>query len=431
MNGRAWLAATLVIASLAPAVARAGGFHTTDFGARRNGMLAVVGRPDDVTAIYHNPAGLTLLQGTQVYLTAEYTQASLGFRFYDSEGKLKPDRELTPDQNWAIVPFLGVASDLGTKDLRVGLALYAPNLYGASLPESAPSRYHLTRGFFFATHLTGTLAYRVNPKFSIGASISAVYMIMQGTQYMNPLVVMNPDLRFDTPDNVRQRDLKVSLDGRGWTWDWNVGVLIHPIPSLGIGLSFTSGADVSLKGDVKIRPVGSGAVTQTIGQTTKMKIPFTLRMGVNWEFVKDFQVGVDFSYWHYQVFQEQVMELERPIEGIPGTTQRTPKSFGNAWNLSGGFLYRVIPELDLMIGVQRDTSPIPTRTMTVDNLNRGLTSLATGVRWRATNWMQVGVTYMRSWADLLEIQDSVTSPPTNGKGHGGMNHVSAELMFRL
>jgi long-chain fatty acid transport protein len=338
---------------------------------------------------------------------------------------------MTPDQNWAIVPFLGVASDLGTKSLRAGLALYAPNLYGASLPEDAPSRYHLTRGFFFATHLTGTLAWKVNEHFAIGAGVSAVYMVMQGAQYQNPMVLLNPDLRFDTPDSVRARDLKVSLDGRGWTWDWNVGVLIHPVPTLGIGISFTSGADVLLKGDVTIRPADASKPTQTIGQTTRMAIPLTLRFGVNWEFVKDFQVGLDFSWWHYQVFQEQVMELERPIEGMPGTVQRTPKNFHNAWNLGGGFLYRVIPELDLMIGVQRDTSPIPTQTMTVDNLNKGLTSLSVGARWRPLRWLGVGVTYMRSWADLLVIQDSVTSPSTNGKGHGGMNHVSAEFTFKL
>ena len=90
-----------------------------------------------------------------------------------------------------------------------------------------------------------------------------------------------------------------------------------------------------------------------------------------------------------------------------------------------------IPQVDLMIGFQRDASPIPTRTMTVENLNRGLTSVSMGVRWRAAHWVTVGLTYMRTWADLLVLQDSVLNPPTNGKGHGSMSHVAADLLFHL
>jgi hypothetical protein len=148
------LASIVLALALGPAgPASGGGFHTTDFGTRRNGMLAVVGKPDDVTAVFHNPAGLTLLEGTNLYITGEYTYAELGYRFYDSRGALRPDREITPRTSWAIVPFLGASSDLGTKRLRVAMSLYAPNLYGADLSEDAPSRYHLTRGFFFATLL--------------------------------------------------------------------------------------------------------------------------------------------------------------------------------------------------------------------------------------------------------------------------------------
>jgi long-chain fatty acid transport protein len=411
----------------------AGGFHTPDFGTRRNGMLAVMGKPDDVTAVFHNVAGLTLLEGTNLYLTAQYTYADLGFRFYDSKGILRPDHEITPVTSWAIVPFLGVSSDLGTKRLRVALAVYAPNLYGADLPADEPSRYHLTKGFFFAAHLTGAVAWKVTDKFSIGAGISAVYLVMQGTQFMNPLVNNNPDLRFDSSAKVRDWDIKVALDGRGWTWDWNVGLLFRPIPTLGIGMSFTSGADVSLEGPVTIRASRATSVPMKGRQTTTFAIPFCLRAGINWEFVKDFELGLDASYWHYQVNQEQQMKVDASIASLVGSggVVRTPKEFTNSWNVSVGLLYRVIPQVDLMIGFQRDASPIPTRTMTVENLNRGLTSVSMGVRWRAAHWVTVGLTYMRTWADLLVLQDSVLNPPTNGKGHGSMSHVAADLLFHL
>ncbi len=423
----------LVLLAVLPLPARAGGFHTPDFGTRRCGMMAVMGKPDDVTAVFHNPAGLTLLDRTNIYLTGQYTHAELGFRFYDSQGRLRPDHEITPETSWAIVPFLGVSSDLGTKRLRVALSAYAPNLYGADLPEDEPSRYHLLKGFFFAAHMTGTAAYRITDQLSIGAGISAVYLVMQGSQYMNPLVNANPDLRFDDSARVRNRDIKVEMDGRGWTWDWNVGLLFRPIRTLGLGFSFTSGADVKLKGPLKATAVVPGSTPLKGTQETTFAIPFSLRAGINWEFVKGFEVAIDGSYWHYQVNQEQVMKVDSSLAALVGSggKMKSPKNFTNAWNVSVGLLYRVIPEVELMLGYQRDSSPIPTRTMTVENLNRGLHGIALGARWRAAKWVKVGLTYMRSWNDLLDIQDSVLTPPTNGKGHGSMNHVSADLLFTL
>lgn len=425
-----WLVAAVVCAASLVSPSRdvlAGGFHTPDFGTRRCGMMAVMGKPDDVTAIFHNPAGLTLQEGTNLYLAGQYTQVELGFRFYDSMGKLKPDKEITPKQSWGILPFLGVGTDFGTKKLRGGLAVYAPNLYGASLPENGPTRYHLTQGFFAALHMTGTLAYQFTKHLSVGAGISAVYMRMQGQQYFNPLVSADPDMRFDASDAVRSQDIKMDLVSQGWTWDWNVGILIKPIETLGLGFSFISGADVKMKGDIKATPAAGGGGKSR--QTTTMAIPFTLRGGINWEVAPGFELGLDFFYWHYQVLQEQVMKLDTPLYGIK--EQRTPKAYKNAWNISAGLLYRPIDAVDVMVGYQRDTTPIPDQTLSLDNITRSHHGVSCGVRWRALNWLAVGLTFQRTWYDLLNIQTSILNPPVNGKGHGSMTHIAMDFSFRL
>jgi long-chain fatty acid transport protein len=423
------LATAALVALLAPVArdARAGGFHTPDFGTRRCGMMAVMGKPDDVTAIFHNPAGLTLQKGTNLYLAGQYTQVELGFKFYDSQGKLRPDKELSPDQSWGILPFLGVGTDFGTKKLRGGLALYAPNLFGAFLPEDAPTRYHLVSGFFAAVHATGTLAYQFTKHLSVGAGISAVYMRMQGKQYFNPLVASDPDLRFDSSEAVRAQDIKLELLSQGWTWDWNVGILIKPIETLGLGFSFISGADVTLKGDVKATPAAGGGGKSK--QTTTMAIPFTLRGGINWEVAPGFELGLDFFYWHYQVLQEQVMKLEKPLYGMK--EQRTPKAYKNAWNISAGLLYRPIDQVDVMVGYQRDKTPIPNETLSLDNITRDHHGVSCGVRWRALDWLAVGLTFQRTWYDLMNIQTSILNPPVNGKGHGSMTHIAMDFSFRL
>src|SRR5580704_11967342 len=78
------LATTIVVAATATAMpARAGGFDIPELGVRRTGMGAVIGRPDDGSALYHNPAGLVLSHGWHLYISA-------GLSLLDAEFQLAP-----------------------------------------------------------------------------------------------------------------------------------------------------------------------------------------------------------------------------------------------------------------------------------------------------------------------------------------------------
>lgn len=412
---------------LGPAETKAGGFSTPDFGTRRCGMMAVTARPDDTTAIFHNPAGLTLFSGSEVFLTANVAFLDLGYRFYDSEGTLRPDYEVKPDLAFGANPFIGVSSDLGTEDFRFGYAIYAPNMFGAFLPENEANRYHIVEGFFIALHNTFAAAWKVSDSFSIGAGVSLVYLRMQGTQYMNPAVLSNPDLRFSIDDNLRKGDLQMNLVGQDWTVDFNVGLLFRPIEDLYLGMSFFSGAPVELEGDLSVK-TSDGTETK-VGQHTTMAIPFTLRAGINWEFAEDFEFGFDIYYWHYQVFQEQLTSLKEPIIGM--NEMRGPKNYGNSWNFSLGLMHHLTPQWDVMLGYQEDYTPIPEETQTLDNVTRTHHGVSGGVRFRPDDNWRFGLTLQRTWYNILDIQTSILNPPTNGKGHGAIFHVDFEIGFRF
>ena len=92
------LASVVLAITLAAGSADAGGFVIPDIGVRRTGMAAVIGRPDEGAAIYHNPAGLRLQHGWHLYL-------SMGLAVIRSEFRLhawaESDRFLgvTPDSD--------------------------------------------------------------------------------------------------------------------------------------------------------------------------------------------------------------------------------------------------------------------------------------------------------------------------------------------
>jgi long-chain fatty acid transport protein len=409
------------------ATASAGGFSNPDFGIRRLGMFAITAKADDPTAIFHNPAGLTLQEGTHLYHAQSWFFLDLGMKLYDSKGVLRPDHEISPDWSIAAIPFLGVASDLGTENLRIGFGVYAPNAYGAALPEDEPTRYHGTRVLFLAPRATASVAYKFHDMFSVGLSVNVVYVTIMAKRYMNKNVLEDPDRRFDPPDVTKPYDAKLEIHGSDWTWAWDVGLMFTPIETLRFGLAFSSGSTVTLRGPVDLTyPDGT---VESSTQTTDMTIPFELKFGFNWEFVKDFELGADIYWWHYQTFQEQRTVLSKPIMGLPGFTD--PKNYGNSWAWNVGLMYRVLPELELMAGWQMDFTPIPSRTYTLDNPSTDQKGVSLGIRWQVSENVRIGAAMVRNWFDMIDVQDSQSTPPSNGKGHGANFEFGFDIDWRL
>jgi long-subunit fatty acid transport protein len=412
---------------LCPSSVLAGGFSNPDMGGRRMGMLSVMGKPDDVTAIFHNPAGMILLEGTQLYHSQSWFFIDLGMRLYDSEGNLHPDKEIAPDWNVGWLPFIGATTDFGTERFRLGGAVYAPNAYGAKLPVDSPTRYHATEALFLASRASLAAAWRFTDELTVGASADLIYVHLMAKRYMNPSVLSDPDNRFGDLDALSATDSLLDISGNDITWAWNFSLLFQPTERLGIGLLFASGSPVELEGPVTL--TGPDGTKSSTTQHTKMTIPLTLRAGFNYEFVKNFEIGADIFYWHYQVLQEQRTELDSPIMGMTGFVD--PKNYGNSWAWNTGMLYRALPTLELMVGFQQDFTPIPTQTYSLDNPSRDQFGISAGVRWQVTPGFRAGLAMVRNWFELADVQDSMSTPPSNAKGHASNFEVGFDLTFKL
>ncbi len=411
----------------APQAALAGGFSNLDFGIRRVGMMAVTGRPDDVSAIFHNPAGLTLEDGTRLYHHQTWAYIDMGVRLYDSEGVLRPDHDMEPDWNVGVIPFLGFASDLGTYDWQLGVGIYSPNAYGAALPEDEPTRYHATQALFIATRATAALAYEATDRLSVAAAVSLVHVYLTATRMMSALVLQDPDHRFDAPADSEAFDAPLAPPGRVGPGHVELGMLLRLTDDLRFGAAFTRGSGVALEGDVTLTQP-DGRVESTT-HTTTMIIPSGIRAGLNLELAWDLELGIDIYYWHYQVYQEQRTTLGEPLMGM--TTLVSPKNYGNSWNWCIGLLYRPAEELDLMMGFQQDYSPIPEETFSLDTPTTDMVGFSAGARWRVSESLRLGLAVMRNWYTLIHVQNSQTDPPSNAKGHGGNSEIAFEVSYRF
>ena len=115
--------------------------------------------------------------------------------------------------------------------------------------------------------------------------------------------------------------------------------------------------------------------------------------------------------------------------GIDGFVD--PKNYGNSWNWCTGLLYHVLPTVELMVGYQMDFTPIPERTLSLDNPSRSQNGISMGVRWQVSERVRLGGAYVHNWFELFDVQDSVTTPPTNGKGYGANNEFGIDILWSL
>ncbi len=405
--------------------ARAGGFSSLDFGSRRMGGFTVVGRPDDATAIFHNPAGLTLRSGNDLYVYGALIIGDLAMRFYDSTGILRPDHEVEPDFNIGALPFLALTTDLGTEAFRLGVGIYAPNGFGAAMPEDEPTRYHVTQALFVTSSATLAAAYKFGSVLSAGLSISLIHTYLNAGRFMNLGVLNDPDERFLPKSQTQEKDFELVIEGQAWSWTWAAGLLLSPTPWLSLGASFTAGSDMSLEGPVTLTSFKGEVVDSR--HRTGMVLPYSLRAGANWDVAPDFELSMDVTYWHYQVLQEQRSELTTPLLGM--SEFRDLKNHGNSVLWAVGLNYHVTPELEVLMGWQMDFTPTPTATYSIQTPSRDSKGVAVGTRWQATPSIRLGAAFNRIWFDLVDIQDSQTLPPTNVKGHGGMLYFAVDMSY--
>lgn len=479
------LCATLL--AMLPAPARAGGSTTSIFGARRNGMLTVMGKPDDLTALFHNPAGLADLKGIRTFLFVSPAFLRSSFRMQALDDKRFPainpagcgqgganpcpwpvdaegyyTREIRPEKYFGVIPYLAGGTDLGFlgpggRDVTVAAAVYSPNFYGAFLPEDAPTAYGIIGGYFVVVSSAVGVGWRINRYVSVGANVSYNYMrltIAQKISLANSLTPAGQDpAGLAAAAQLLIGDLKLDYDGTEHGVGWTAGVLVTPLPWLNIGVAYAGNTSPAFEGEVKFSAYNERLadeqdfrdVVSSVGYklpsalVIEQPIPHALFFGAMVSLGPQVELGVDARFWFYNAFSTQTI---RPIydPDEAGTEPLTEESLSKdkhyklSWQVTGGVLVRPIasyPRLELMAGGGYDQSPIPDQTLTLDNPNMSHAKLTLGVRWRPGDSWSVAATYLLNVYTPRDIRDSQTSPPTNVQISSHSHSPALSLGYRF
>jgi long-chain fatty acid transport protein len=408
----------------------AGGFGIPEIGARRTGMAAVVGRPDEPTAVFHNPAGLSLLRGVHIY-------ATMGVSLIDTEFRLRPwdgserfidapvDAEgyypaVEPTRAMGVIPMLAITADFLDGKLTGAFSAYVSNGTGAKFREDAVTRYHLIDGYVVSPLAQLSASYLVHPRIAVGAGVGVMNIRLKGRREIYP-IINGTDASSFVGSNP-----ELELEGSAWAPTWNAGVLAMPVRGLTVGASVIGRVDATLEGPMTFTYGDDAAEPNAVlhgSHETSQLLPWTFMAGANYDVAPTVEIGGEFRYWLYRQYDTQHTEvhdiwLVRELE--------TRKDFRDSWQVSGGVrvhdLARV-PGLELMMGGHYDRTPAPTKSLTLDSPSFSHVGLHSGARY-AFGRYRLGLTYVHYWYRIPDIEDSMTAPPSNIDGRGANNIVT-------
>ncbi len=267
--------ATIVLACLLiPAAVYASGVALTGIGARATALGGSYhALASDWSAAYWNPAGLTQIQGFHAGFDVEMikVRGHLTPAPWDTLGRFSVFRttEVANKDKTFYVPAGGVAYGMGR--LAFGLAVFAPFGLGATWDLLETEKYHAEYPKYDydddlkVVDVHPTVALQLSDNLSVGVGVSLVYSSMM---IRKPGFIPNPYLA--PPDPSLQTFVKIArfeekgllrspythfildskLEGDGFGWGGNLGLLWKPSSSLSIGLTGQWYHDLSLDGEI-------------------------------------------------------------------------------------------------------------------------------------------------------------------------------------
>lgn len=436
---RPLLGVVLSILLIGPSSVLAGGSASSSAGATRVGMLAVVGKVDDATSIFHNVGNLGLVRGREFYASSVLGYANASGKVLESidpvTGEDYYSETFAPSVNFAAFPYLGYTDDFGLERWKFGVANYWPNLAGGALEEEGPARYLIVQGYFATNYTSFAANYKVSDSLYVGASLDVIYARQYGYQKINLYDLtegtgLDPNLR-DLLQNVSDIQAKRLTD----TWDigWHAGLHYKPAENVSIGLTYYEAKTLIADGSLRlVAPDEDPVFALILGDVTEVEtdaevelfIPRNVRFGANFIVNEKWNWGFDVYWWDYSKYDQQritypnindTIIAELFGEGLLPSVSISPKNYDDSWEIDIGVEHTINDRWKVRFGVQYDDSPIPNETFTIDAITADQWLVAAGFEYRINENQIFGFGVQHADLFLRDIRNSLTNPPNNVK----------------
>jgi long-chain fatty acid transport protein len=411
------------------------------------------------TAIYFNPAGLALEDGQRLLVDITYGINMATYERFAEALSTQPPSDLALAANTgegtlfntSIVPFMGVASDLGTGlPFGVGLAFYVPfggqsvwdlvdDVSGAPGAVAGPQRWWAIEGALQTLVLSAGAAYRIEPwRLSLGASFNVLFSSIDSLQAQSA----------DNSDDVvaaggTLKEGRVLVQASSTDVSLGLGLLWEPVAeSLWLGVSYQSrpnlGDEMAFTGTLE-SVLGTASPSQS-QVTMRQQLPDTFRLGMRYRPAPAVELRLfgDITLW--SAFDQQCF-VNTDLEDDPQRAcQINPngslvhadslvvwnavRRWNDTFGVRLGASWWVAPEVELMVGTGFDRNAIPDETFEPGLLDFDIITAALGARIEVIDWLALGLTATNWFALERDTRGAATFsallPPSRQPNSAGV-----------
>lgn len=401
--GRLAAAALLTAAALSAQTASAAGFQLTEqssLGAgRAYAGAGIVG--DDLSAVHYNPAGMTLLPGTQMQAGSVWIEVNAEYDGKDGSsenGRYKGQA----------IPAGYITHQL-TDDVWLGLGLTVPFGMGTDYDKGWKGAERGYTSTILTFDINPNVAWKVNDFLSVGGGISLQYAKAKLG------AALYKDMGSITIDAGNG---KINADS--WDWGWNFGIMVSPTERLRLGLSYRSSITHDAEGDFDYAPsidlaAGYGLTATTFNSKATVKTPDTVMFTTTWEATDNLRLSSLIRWSKWSNFK--TLTIKNEASGVYETLGFDSKSYDNDWEdtwlFSVGADYKLNAAWTVRGGVAYEKDPVgdnSKRMAVIPDTDR--LWLSFGATWNASKNIQIdgGFSYLKGIGNR-DLYDKVGGKP--------------------
>lgn len=400
----------LLIFLAIPAICVAGG--PVD-GSKASAMgTAFAAVADDPSAIYFNPAGLTQLQGTNIY--------SGGSLIIPSSEYISPSgkSEKTDFQLFA-APHLYAASDFNTNAMSFGLGIYSPfGIGGTKWSEEGLTRYVSTDDTIATFAVNPVVACKLNPWVSLGAGFYYEYATLQAERMMSQAALGAGDAKF-------------SLKGDGGGWGYNAGILLFPGQLFSFGLSYRSGSRVEQNMTVSLdniaptlRPLFRGSSFNS-GASSSIDFPQDVTLAIALRPTSKLTFAFDADRVSWSSLQAINVDVQHRVPQAGVGDIAIPFDSHDAWQLKAGVEYKVSDKLALRGGYVYTQTYLPDITVNPGNPVSNQYGVSLGFGYKMGRFT-LDAFYLADFSEPRNVSNDILS----GEYRSFMHLVGSSINFK-
>jgi long-chain fatty acid transport protein len=227
-------------------------------------------------------------------------------------------------------------------DLKLGVGIGSNFGLAGKYNDHWVGRYFGKQVALFGVSLLPSVAYRVNERLSIGASVNAMYGVLQTEVAVNNIVPGMPD-----------GELRV--DDRTWGWGANLGLLYELDEKTRFGVTYTSQVNLDFNPHTQFRNLGP-LLRRALAERNRLdteldlgvKVPQSLQVSIVREVDPRWTVLGSIAWQEWSKFG-------RVDIGVDGNDiKETAFDFNNSWHAAVGAQYRYDDRQTFDFGIAYD-----------------------------------------------------------------------------